>query len=159
MRMSAKAESKRLLVIDEVQKIQNWSETVKAEWDRDTRERRSLVVVLLGSLRMLIEKGLTESLMGRFELIRLTYWSYAEMKACFGWSLPQYIYFGGYPGAACFVVCKNMQRIRLGDTTPCPNYMSIIMRFVMSMRMRISTRLQRIPGYGGDASSRPLEPT
>ena len=94
---------KRLLVVDEVQKITNWSETVKAEWDRDTREKRELIVVLLGSLRMLIEKGLTESLAGRFELIRLTHWTYGEMRDCFGWNLPQYIYYGGYPGAAQYI--------------------------------------------------------
>ena len=62
MKMLSRGESKRLLVIDEVQKIKNWSETVKAEWDRDTREKRELIVVLLGSSRMWIEKGLTESL-------------------------------------------------------------------------------------------------
>ena len=95
MKMLVRKEEKRLLIIDEVQKIQNWSETVKAEWDRDTREKRQLVVILLGSSRMLIEKGLTESLAGRFELIRLPHWSYNEMKECFGWTLPQYIYYGG----------------------------------------------------------------
>ena len=37
LKMETSGESKRLLVVDEVQKIVNWSETVKAEWDRDTR--------------------------------------------------------------------------------------------------------------------------
>lgn len=103
MKMLVQGNIKRLLVIDEVQKISNWSETVKAEWDRDTREKRELIVVLLGSSRMLIEKGLTESLAGRFELIRLSHWTYMEMRDCFGWTLPQYIFFGGYPGAAAFI--------------------------------------------------------
>ncbi len=103
MKMVARGEQKRLLVVDEIQKIQNWSETVKAEWDRDTREHRPLSVVLLGSSRMLIEKGLTESLAGRFELIRLPHWTFTEMKECFGWTLPQYIYYGGYPGAATYI--------------------------------------------------------
>lgn len=102
-KMELRAEERHLLVIDEVQKIPNWSEIVKAEWDRDTRERRALSVVLLGSSRMLIEKGLTESLAGRFELIRLTHWSYTEMRDCFGWNLQQYIYYGGYPGAAEYI--------------------------------------------------------
>ena len=57
LKMETAGEAKRLLVVDEIQKITNWSETVKAEWDRDTREKRELIVVLLGSSRMLIEKG------------------------------------------------------------------------------------------------------
>lgn len=110
MRMLARNENKRLLVIDEIQKIQNWSETVKSEWDRDTREKRNLIVVLLGSSRMLIEKGLTESLAGRFEIIRFPHWTFSEMKECFGWTLPQYVYYGGYPGAAGYI--NNEKRWR-----------------------------------------------
>lgn len=116
LKMDALGESKRLLVVDEVQKITNWSETVKAEWDRDTREKRELAVVLLGSSRMLIEKGLTESLAGRFELIRLTHWTYAEMHDCFGWTLPQYIYYGGYPGAAQYVTNEARWRNYVKDS-------------------------------------------
>ncbi|MCF0194670.1 MAG: ATP-binding protein [Bacteroidaceae bacterium] len=112
MRMNARGEERRLLVVDEVQKIRNWSETVKAEWDRDTRERRQLSVVLLGSSRMLIEQGLTESLAGRYELIRLPHWTFDEMRDCFGWTLQQYVYFGGYPGAAEYI----------GDETRWRNY-------------------------------------
>ena len=87
-------------MIDEIQKISNWSETVKKEWDRDSRERRNLKVLLLGSSRLLLQKGLTESLAGRFELIRMGHWTFTEMKEAFGWSLDQYIYYGGYPGTA-----------------------------------------------------------
>lgn len=116
MKMLAQGNIKRLLVIDEVQKISNWSETVKAEWDRDTREKRELIVVLLGSSRMLIEKGLTESLAGRFELIRLSHWTYMEMRDCFGWTLPQYIFFGGYPGAAAFIGNETRWRNYVKDS-------------------------------------------
>lgn len=42
MKISLHKEEKRLLVVDEVQKVKNWSEVVKAEWDIDTRERRNL---------------------------------------------------------------------------------------------------------------------
>ncbi|MCC8071216.1 MAG: ATP-binding protein [Bacteroidales bacterium] len=108
MKMLVRKEERRLLVIDEVQKIDNWSEIVKAEWDRDTREKRNLLVVLLGSSRMLIQKGLTESLSGRFELIRMTHWTYTQMHDCFGWDINQYIYYGGYPGAAAFII--NVKR-------------------------------------------------
>lgn len=96
-------EQERLLVIDEIHKIPNWSETVKAEWDKDTFTKTNLKVVLLGSSRMLLMQGLSESLMGRYELIRLPHWSFTEMKDAFGWTIEQYIYFGGYPGAAPYV--------------------------------------------------------
>lgn len=97
-------ESKRLeniiLVIDEIQKIANWSEVVKKEWDDDTFHDRNIKVLLLGSSRVLLEKGLSESLAGRFEEIRMTHWSYPEMQACFNFTLEQYLFYGGYPGAA-----------------------------------------------------------
>ena len=89
-----------ILVIDEIQKIANWSEVVKKEWDDDTFHDRNIKVLLLGSSRVLLEKGLSESLGGRFEEIRMTHWSYPEMRECFGFTLDQYIFYGGYPGAA-----------------------------------------------------------
>ena len=99
-----------LLVIDEIQKIENWSEMVKREWDADTRNRLNLKVVLLGSSRLLLKKGLTESLAGRFELIRMSHWSLQEMRDAFGVTLDEYIYFGGYPGPAHMI--KNERRWR-----------------------------------------------
>lgn len=89
-----------ILVIDEIQKIANWSEVVKKEWDDDTFHDRNIKVLLLGSSRVLLEKGLSESLGGRFEEIRMSHWSYSEMRDCFGFTLDQYIYYGGYPGSA-----------------------------------------------------------
>jgi predicted AAA+ superfamily ATPase len=89
-----------ILVLDEVQKVADWSETVKRLWDEDTRGKRSLRVVLLGSAPLLVQQGLTESLAGRFEVIRLPHWSFNEMREAFGFTLDQYLYFGGYPGAA-----------------------------------------------------------
>lgn len=89
-----------LLVLDEVQKVTGWSETVKRLWDADTRTGRPLKVVLLGSAPLLVERGLGESLAGRFEMLRLPHWSFVEMRAAFGWSLDQYIFYGAYPGAA-----------------------------------------------------------
>ena len=88
-----------LLVIDEIQKIHNWSEMVKLLWDTDTRENRQLKVILLGSSRLLIQQGLTESLAGRFEATYMPHWSYREMRNAFNWTLEQYIWFGGYPGS------------------------------------------------------------
>jgi len=92
-----------ILVLDEVQKASGWSESVKRLWDEDARAKRPLKVVLLGSAPLLVQKGLTESLAGRFEVLHLPHWSFAEMRAAFGFSLDQYLYFGGYPGAAPLV--------------------------------------------------------
>jgi predicted AAA+ superfamily ATPase len=89
-----------ILVIDEVQKIDNWSETVKKLWDEDSRIGNNIKVILLGSSSLLIQKGLTESLAGRFEKTYIGHWSFAEMQSAFEWDVNQYIYFGGYPGAA-----------------------------------------------------------
>ncbi len=92
-----------ILVIDEIQKITNWSEVVKKEWDDDTFHDRNIKVLLLGSSRVLLEKGLSESLAGRFEEIRMSHWNYQEMQECFGFSLDQYLFYGGYPGAASLI--------------------------------------------------------
>lgn len=89
-----------VLAIDEIQKIPRWSELVKGLWDADRAENLSLHVILLGSSPWLMQKGLTESLAGRYEPIRMTHWSYGEMQAAFDFSLDEYIYFGGYPGCA-----------------------------------------------------------
>ncbi len=89
-----------LLVIDEIQKIKGWSETVKKEWDRDTLEDRNIKVLLLGSSRILLERGLADSLAGRFEIIKMAHWDYEEMHEAFDYTIEQYIYFGAYPGAA-----------------------------------------------------------
>ena len=92
-----------VLVLDEIQKIPAWSESVKRLWDEDTRKRRPLKVVLLGSAPLLVAQGLTESLAGRFEILRLPHWSFAEMRAAFGFTLDQYLFYGGYPGAATLI--------------------------------------------------------
>jgi predicted AAA+ superfamily ATPase len=99
-----------ILVLDEIQKIPAWSETVKRLWDEDTHRRTPLKVVLLGSAPMLISQGLTESLAGRFELLHLPHWSYTEMRSAFDWPLEHYIFYGGYPGAASLV--RDEQRWR-----------------------------------------------
>jgi predicted AAA+ superfamily ATPase len=89
-----------VLALDEIQKIGGWSETVKRLWDEDTRAKRRLKAVVLGSAPLLVARGLTESLAGRFETLHLPHWSFAEMRAAFGWNVDQYVFYGGYPGAA-----------------------------------------------------------
>ena len=105
-----------LLVIDEVQKVDNWSEVVKKQWDRDSREGINIKVVLLGSSRLLIQRGLTESLAGRFDTFNLGHWSFPEMEAAFGWSIEQYIYFGGYPGSASLIKDEERWKNYINDS-------------------------------------------
>ena len=92
-----------LLVVDEIQKIDNWSETVKSLWDADTKNNTPLKVIVLGSSRLLIQKGLSESLAGRFETTFMSHWSFSEMHDAFGWNENQYVWFGGYPGSATLI--------------------------------------------------------
>jgi len=88
-----------LLVIDEIQKIPNWSEAIKSLWDVQPRRLR---VVLLGSSSLQIQSGLTESLAGRFELTRIYHWTFTELKDAFGYDLERYLLYGGYPGAVAY---------------------------------------------------------
>lgn len=97
------ADAGAVLVLDEVQKLPGWSETVKRLWDEDTRRRVRLKLVLLGSAPLLIQQGMSESLAGRFEVLHLPHWSVAEMRDAFGWTVAQGIYYGGYPGAASLI--------------------------------------------------------
>ncbi len=96
-------ESGALLVLDEVQKLPQWSEAVKRLWDEDTLNGVNLKVVITGSAPLLMGLGLSESLAGRFELLPLPHWSYQEMHDAFGWSLNQFVFYGAYPGAAPLV--------------------------------------------------------
>jgi len=106
-RLHAK-ENEAVLIIDEVQKVKNWSAIVKMLWDEDSRLRIPLKVVLTGSSTLLIQKGLSESLMGRFEVLHCPHWSYSECKDAFDFNLDDFLLFGGYPGAAPLI--KNEAR-------------------------------------------------
>lgn len=97
------SEAGHILVLDEIQKINRWSDTVKGLWDADRSEGLNLHVVLLGSSPLLMQKGMTESLAGRYELIRVAHWSFLEMHDAFGLELDDYFYFGGYPGSMPYV--------------------------------------------------------
>jgi len=92
-----------ILAVDEVQKTSGWSEVVKRLWDEDSAAGRDLKVILLGSAPLLIQRGLSESLAGRFEVLHLPHWTFSEMRSCFGWDLDTYLFYGGYPGAAQLV--------------------------------------------------------
>lgn len=119
-RMSLSKLHEVILSIDEIQKIERWSEFVKKEWDADTNNGVNIKVVLLGSSRLLMRKGLTESLSGRYELIRMGHWSYTEMRDAFGIDLPQWIYYGGYPGAVDFMHDFKRWRKYIKDSLVAP---------------------------------------
>lgn len=103
IKLTASGAKEGLLVIDEIQKIADWSNQVKIHWDRDTFDKIPVKVILLGSSQLLIQKGLSESLAGRFEVLYLPHWSYKEMKEAFKFSLDEFIWFGGYPGSSSLI--------------------------------------------------------
>lgn len=90
---------KPLLILDEIQKIPNWSSVVKKLFDEDRRFNHNIRVIILGSSALLMQRGLSESLAGRFEIHRHNQWSFSECQDCFSLSFNEYIFFGGYPGA------------------------------------------------------------
>ncbi len=104
-----------VLVVDEVQQVADWSSTVKALWDRARARGAPLHVLLLGSAPLLVQQGLSESLTGRYELIRMSHWSFDEMNDAFGWTLDQFIHFGGYPGSASTIDDEPRWRAYLRD--------------------------------------------
>jgi predicted AAA+ superfamily ATPase len=105
-----------VLVLDEVQKVTGWSETIKRLWDEDTGNALPLHVVILGSSQLLMQQGLTESLAGRFEIIPITHWSFSEMRDAFGWDVDHYLYFGGYPGAVALIQDQERWRRYIIDS-------------------------------------------
>lgn len=98
-RSQLSGQARGLLVFDEVQKIPRWSEVVKKCFDEDQRKNLSLCIVLLGSSSLLVQRGLSESLAGRFEIVHFPHWSFEECRKCFGISFEEYVFYGGYPGA------------------------------------------------------------
>lgn len=119
-RMKVAGAKEYLLVIDEVHKLDNWSEAAKKEWDEDTFNDLNMKVVLLGSSRLLLKDGLTESLAGRYELIRMPHWSYGEMREAFDMDVDQYIYYGGYPGGAMYIHDERRWRRYVKDSIVAP---------------------------------------
>lgn len=119
-KMMLYGENEHILIIDEIQKIAGWSETVKKEWDQDTRDKRNLKVILLGSSRLLIQKGLEESLEGRYETLKMGYWEWEEMREAFGFTMQQFIYFGGFPGLAPYINDEDRWRRMMEDSIISP---------------------------------------
>ena len=120
MKMDLHGDKEHIIIIDEVQKIIGWSEQVKKEWDEDTRNKRNLKVILLGSSRVLLQKGLDESLEERFEPIKMGFWEWSEMRDAFGFTMQQYIYFGGFPGLAPDIHDEDRWRNLMEDSIITP---------------------------------------
>ena len=145
-----------VLVLDEVQKIPDWSETVKGLWDADRLRDCPLRVVILGSAPLLMQSGLSESLAGRFETIRVTHWSFAEMSSAFDFDLPKYLYFGAYPGAAPLVRDPDRWRGYILGALVEPN----IERDLLAMtRVDKPALLKRLFELGADCSGQILSYT
>lgn len=154
--MIAKKQKEHLLVIDEIQKILHWSDAVKEEWDWDTSNKLNIKVVLLGSSRLMLQSGLKESLAGRFELIRMPHWSYSEMKKAFGFSLDQYIFFGGYPGSAEFINDEKRWKRYLKDSIISP---AIERDIIMTTNIYKPILMKRLFHLGCSYSARELSLT
>ena len=142
-----------VLAFDEIQKIPDWSEAVKGLWDADRRQGRRLHVVVLGSAPLLMQQGMSESLAGRYEMIRLAHWSFAEMSAAFGFDLSHYVYFGGYPGAATLAREQDRWQTYVADAIVEPN----IERDILAMqRVHKPALLKRVFELGARYSGQIL---
>ena len=148
-----RSEQNFVLTFDEIQKIPNWSETVKGLWDADRRHGRLLHVILLGSAPLLMQQGMSESLAGRFETIHIKHWSFTEMSQAFDFDLQKYIYFGGYPGAAALVRDQSRWREYIGESLVEPN----IERDILAMqRVDKPILLKRLFEFGAEYSGQIL---
>ena len=114
-RAEADSTGRAVLVLDEVQRAPQWSTPVKGLWDRDRMEGRRLHVVVLGSAPLLMQSGLSESLVGRTEPLPVPHWSLAEMAAAFGFGLDEFLFFGGYPGTADLIHDLSSWRRTVAD--------------------------------------------
>lgn len=142
-----------VFAVDEIQKIDNWSEAVKGLWDQDRASGIEMHVVLLGSAPILMQKGLTESLAGRFETIHASHWSYQEMHQAFDYSLEQYIFFGGYPGSAAYINDETRWRTYMRQSLIQPNIEKDIINMV---RIKHPNLLKQLFELGCHYSGREL---
>ena len=145
-----------VLALDEIQRIPRWSRTVKGLWDADRARDCPLHVIVLGSAPPLMQSGLDESLAGRFEPIRVAHWSFEEMSGAFGFSLDEYLYFGGYPGSVRFIQDLDRWRAHILQAVVGPG----IGRDILSMtRVDKPELLRRLFEHGADYSGRILSYT
>jgi uncharacterized protein len=142
-----------ILILDEVQKITRWSEAVKRLWDEDGLSGIPLRVLILGSAPLLVQRGLTESLFGRFETIRAPHWSFPEMRDAFDWDLDRYLFFGGYPGTAGIIEDEDRWSERIRDSM---TEMTISRDVLLLTRIDKPALLRRLFQLGCDYSGQIL---
>ncbi|MDR0381904.1 MAG: ATP-binding protein [Oscillospiraceae bacterium] len=142
-----------VLVVDEIQKVPNWSSIVKLLWDEDTRNKTALKVVLTGSSSLLLQKGLAESLLGRFEVLFSPHWNFAECREAFGYSLDDFLFFGGYPGAAALVRDENRWARYIGQSIVEP---TISQDILMMEEVRKPALLRSLFALGASYSAQEL---
>ena len=143
----AKQHGEALVVVDEIQKIANWSEAVKKLWDEDKKTGANVKVILSGSSRLLLMKGLSESLQGRFELIPVPHWSYGEMKEVFGFSLDEFIYFGSYPGPADLIGDEKRWKAYIRDSIMEPSLTKDILMLTPIQKPALLRQLMELGSY------------
>ena len=146
-RALARQHGEALVVVDEIQKIANWSEAVKKLWDDDKKAGANVKVILSGSSRLLLMKGLSESLQGRFELIPVPHWSYGEMKEVFGFSLDEFIYFGSYPGPAGLIGDEKRWKAYIRDSIMEPSLTKDILMLTPIQKPALLRQLMEIGSY------------
>lgn len=146
-RALARQHGEALVVVDEIQKIANWSEAVKKLWDDDKKAGANVKVILSGSSRLLLMKGLSESLQGRFELIPVPHWSYGEMKEVFGFSLDEFIYFGSYPGPAGLIRDEKRWKAYIRDSIMEPSLTKDILMLTPIQKPALLRQLMELGSY------------
>ncbi len=146
-RILAKQHGEALIAIDEIQKIANWSEVIKKLWDEDKKTGANVKAVLSGSSRLLLMKGLSESLQGRFELIPVPHWSYREMKEVFGFSLDEFIYFGSYPGPAGLIGDEKRWKAYIRDSIMEPSLTRDILMLTPIQKPALLRQLMELGSY------------
>ncbi len=146
-RVLEKQYGESIIIIDEIQKVFNWSEIIKKLWDEDKRQDNNIKVLLSGSSRLLIMKGLSESLEGRFELIPVPHWSYLEMWEVFGITLDEYIYFGSYPGPVDLITDEKQWKAYIRDSIVEPSFIRDVMMLTPIQKPALLRQLLELGSY------------
>ena len=146
-RSLARQHGEALVAVDEIQKIANWSEAVKKMWDEDKKTGANVKAILSGSSRLLLMKGLSESLQGRFELIPIPHWSYGEMKEVFGFTLDEFIYFGSYPGPADLIGDERRWKAYIRDSIMEPSLTKDILMLTPIQKPALLRELMELGSY------------